>query len=217
MWRAAERAGRAASLAFVNGIDRERADFAAAVESLRALEREPGRRSRCRSARARSSTGVIDLVARARASWTAGRSTIPAEAARPRPRRRARSWSRPWPSATTRCSRSTSRRASSPTTRCRAASSPRRTRGKLVPVLCGAAAATLGVRAARASTSVLPCCRRPRPRPATALARRRARGRAEPERALRGARVQDRDRPLRGHALAAARRVRHAAPRRRPS
>jgi elongation factor G len=40
MWRAAERAGTPV-LAFVNGLDKERADFAAAVESLRTLDANP--------------------------------------------------------------------------------------------------------------------------------------------------------------------------------
>jgi elongation factor G len=78
MWRAAERAG-VPVIAFVNGLDRERANFAAAVESLRGLGASPvpialplGEGPKLR--------GVIDLIAR-RALVDGKEVEIPAEAA----------------------------------------------------------------------------------------------------------------------------------------
>ena len=102
MWRACERLGIPA-LAFVNGLDREHADFEAAVASLGelglktvALTLPIGAESGFR--------GVTDLPHEGAAAGLAGRSRPSSPARRAM---RASSWSRPSPNATTRCSRNT--------------------------------------------------------------------------------------------------------------
>ncbi len=76
MWRAAERAG-VPLLAFVNGLDRERANFDAAVESLRALDANPVLVA-LPIGLGPTLTGVIDLVNR-RALVDGREQAIPAQ------------------------------------------------------------------------------------------------------------------------------------------
>jgi elongation factor G len=76
MWHACERLAVPA-LAFVNGLDREHADFEAAVESLRALELKPVVLTLPIGAESRFS-GVIDLL-RMKAFGKQGEGPIPAE------------------------------------------------------------------------------------------------------------------------------------------
>ena len=78
MWHACQRLGVPA-LAFVNGLDREHADFEAAVESLRALELKPVVLTLPIGAESRFS-GVIDLL-RMKALGQQGEGEIPAELA----------------------------------------------------------------------------------------------------------------------------------------
>ena len=79
MWRAAERAG-VPVVAFVNGLDRDRADFAAAVESLRTLDANAGGAG-ATDRRGTALDGRDRPRGRGAPSWTAREVDIPAERA----------------------------------------------------------------------------------------------------------------------------------------
>ena len=68
-------------VAFVNGLDRERAYFDAALESLERSSARSRSRSRCRSASTRASQGVVDLLDRPREHARRARAIRPAELA----------------------------------------------------------------------------------------------------------------------------------------
>ena len=164
MWRAAERAG-VPVLAFVNGMDKERANFAAAVESLRTLGASPvpvvlplGEGAKL--------AGLIDLIARK--AVVGGKTVeIPAEAVAAAEEARAK-----LVEAVAECDDTllehyleAGELADDEMLRGLVAATHER---KLVPVLAGAAVSTLGARLVL--ESVVRLLPPPRPRPATALA-----------------------------------------------
>jgi elongation factor G len=164
MWSAAERAG-VPVLAFVNGMDKERANFAAAVESLRTLGATPVPIALPLGEGAKLA-GVIDLIAR-QAVVDGKRVEIPAEAAAAAEEARAR-----LVEAVAECDDTllehyleAGELADDEVLRGLVAATHER---KLVPVLAGSAVSTLGARLAL--ESVVRLLPPPRPRPATALA-----------------------------------------------
>jgi elongation factor G len=164
MWHAAERAG-VPVIAFVNGMDRERANFEAAVESLRGLGASPvpialplGAGPKLR--------GVIDLLAR-RAIVDGKEVEIPAEAAGAADEARARLVEAVAETDDTLLEHylEAGELADEEVTRGLVAATHAR---RLVPVLAGAALSEVGAGLAlRSAIRLLPP---PRPRPATALA-----------------------------------------------
>ena len=164
MWRAASLAGLPV-IAFVNGMDRERANFAAAVESLRGLGANPVPIALPLGA-GPTLRGVIDLIARR--AWLDGREVaIPADAAAAAEEARAR-----LVEAVAECDDTllehyleAGELADDEVLGGLVAATHAR---KLVPVLAGAALSELGaLLTLRSAIRLLPP---PQPRPATALA-----------------------------------------------
>ena len=202
------------ALAFVNGLDREHADFEAAVESLRALELKPVVLTLPIGAESRFS-GVIDLL-RMKALGTQGE-------ARSRPS---------WPSA----ARDARQQLVETVAECddallekyleegaladdeilRGLVAGTRARA-ITPVLCGSATLELGIAPLLwAATELLPSAADRGAWPVLG-GRHRRRGRAGSRGALLGAGLQDHDRPLHRHALGVAGGLRQPAPRPEPA
>jgi elongation factor G len=174
MWRAAERAG-VPVIIFVNGVDRERADFAAAVESLRGLDANPVPVALPLGAGPKLS-GVIDLIGR-RALVGGKETEIPAEAAAAADEARAKLVEAVAETDDTLLERylEAGELADDEVLRGLVAATHAR---KLVPVLAGAALSEVGaLLALRSAIRLLPP---PRPRAATLLAGGETEARPDP-------------------------------------